>query len=154
MKGEKDFKCTEEDTPVPMATVGPQGEYNDNWVKKGRPFLDFGEHPEDGADAGKRLFSPLGSIEWIRGYNPGEISRGPRPGGGGNGVSRIDPNAYLKKNRNRDALRANRTRNLPPPMDKEKLHELNSGKLMQKRQRVNDGALRNKSILQSESEAE
>ena len=70
--------CPEEhNVPIPMVNVGPQGDYNDAWVKAGKPFLDFGEHPPDGPKAGVRLFGPYPGEEYIKGYNPGSISKGP-----------------------------------------------------------------------------
>ena len=61
-RGHEDFDCPEATEPIPMVNVGPQGDYNDHWVKAGQPFMDFGDHPPDGPNAGKRLFGPGG--EW------------------------------------------------------------------------------------------
>lgn len=72
--------------PVEMVNVGPQGDYNDAWVKAGKAFLDFGEHPPNGPNAGKRLFGPYPGVEMIRGYNPGKISNGPHGLGQGTGA--------------------------------------------------------------------
>jgi len=78
--------CPEEhNVPIEMVNVGPQGDYNDAWVKAGKPFLDFGEHPPSGPSAGKRLFGPYPGVEMIRGYNPGKISNGPHGLGQGTG---------------------------------------------------------------------
>jgi hypothetical protein len=79
--------CPEEhNVPIRMVNVGPQGDYNDAWVKAGQPFIDFGEHPPSGPNAGKRLFGPYPGVELIRGYNPGTISNGPNGLGEGTGA--------------------------------------------------------------------
>jgi hypothetical protein len=85
-------ECPEEhNVPIRMVNVGPQGDYNDAWVKEGQPFMDFGEHAPDGPNAGKRLFGPMPGVEMINGYNPGPISNGPNSLGGLAGTGAMRP---------------------------------------------------------------